>query len=310
MHDIYSQNPYSTAHHHHQLPGTYASEYGQLVNAAASVGHHHHHLNFLADYKSINMIPEVGIIRRPTVVLSCPRPRDPDDGDLSGGPRRGTHGARDRYTGRSTCECPNCVEIERLGPAGVHLRKKNIHSCHVPGCGKVYNKTSHLKAHLRWHSGERPFVCNWLYCGKRFTRSDELQRHLRTHTGEKRFACQVDKCQKRFMRSDHLNKHMRTHTDTAIPAGNSSSNHSEDNTENGKVHSSGGSKASPTSSNSTTHHRRSSSDNDYHHHHHHNPHHHHSSHSSSSSSTATRLIQDFNSCKPFSHMQIVGANLI
>ena len=36
----------------------------------------------------------------------------------------------------------------------------------------------------RWHSGERPFVCNWLFCGKRFTRSDELQRHKRTHTGK------------------------------------------------------------------------------------------------------------------------------
>ncbi|XP_009706428.1 PREDICTED: transcription factor Sp3-like [Cariama cristata] len=102
------------------------------------------------------------------------------------------------------------VEPENCGTGySSNLGKKKQHICHIPGCGKVYGKTSHLRAHLRWHSGERPFVCNWMFCGKRFTRSDELQRHRRTHTGEKKFVC--PECSKRFMRSDHLAKHIKTH---------------------------------------------------------------------------------------------------
>ncbi|XP_028293093.1 transcription factor Sp3-like isoform X2 [Gouania willdenowi] len=116
---------------------------------------------------------------------------------------------------RVACTCPNCKES---GGRGSGLGKKKQHICHIVGCGKVYGKTSHLRAHLRWHSGERPFVCNWMFCGKRFTRSDELQRHRRTHTGEKKFVCM--ECSKRFMRSDHLAKHIKTHQNkkTGLPS--------------------------------------------------------------------------------------------
>lgn len=72
-----------------------------------------------------------------------------------------------------------------------------------------FNSSDHVKRHMRTHTGERPYKCQ--YCERSYAQSNDLLKHTRIHVGENTYKCNL--CTAAFRLQAQLREHYRIHYD-------------------------------------------------------------------------------------------------
>src|SRR5258707_4926480 len=117
-----------------------------------------------------------------------------------------------------TMRCSNvlCQVVggRSLGDSTYGVRVTPAPTTSSPGCSdrclpdirRSFRFFFRLSGHLRSHTEERPFVCDWPACGKSFARKHDCNRHQTLHSVQgAQHTCAG--CGKSFSRTDPLNLH-------------------------------------------------------------------------------------------------------
>ena len=72
-----------------------------------------------------------------------------------------------------------------FGPPVIEVEPDRPFPCEV--CGRKFIRATHLRRHMRIHTGEKPFACH--ICGRRYARGDYLRAHIHAHRRDKIHKC-------------------------------------------------------------------------------------------------------------------------